>query len=88
MMNQSAFFWGILCVKVQAHAAAVAAAATNPSTYFALDGCCSWGRLRGVHTGSPTNSRIACVQATQAQQQQQQQGISRRRFAPAWHCRC
>ncbi len=35
-------------------------AALKLSKYFRREGRSSAGRLSGVHTGSPTNSRIAC----------------------------
>ena len=44
----------------QAWAAAVS---RNSCTYFFLDGMSSCGRLYGVQTGSPTNSRIAYSKA-------------------------
>ena len=34
--------------------------ALNVSTYFLRDSWSSIGLFRGVHTGSPTNNRIAC----------------------------
>ncbi len=37
-----------------------ASEAWKVATYFFLESWSSMGLFRGVHTGSPTNSRIAC----------------------------